>query len=567
MRGRSLHPLEDNPMRNTHLISRSPVRQATGWAACAAATLLALGACGGGGGNSGSSTPVAEADTKAKVEAFTNYTRPDAYQTSYQPDLLVPMRDGFQLTCDLYLPAGADGNPAAGKFPSLMVSFQGYGRTLFDSGQDLRGFVKKGYSLLRCNTRGAQGIARISPSRPESVAEVNPFSPQEGQDGYDVIEWIAAQPWSTGKVGQIGTSYGGISTLEVAGLAPPHLAAVIPVLAAHDIYRDFATHNGVKLSTTSVGSETIPDYRGSWPVTCSDVTGEPTCSQRLPALWNAHPTFDDFWATRVVNLQNVKAPTLFVNGVKDFWMESQDRRWRIMNPRDDVAVVIGPWHHQNPDLENPEMQNMYLAWFDRWVAGIASAPMPPKATLQGPQAAGTKNWEGYAAWPPLASEVQRFYLAPAALQKEVPATGSAQLTTSGGTSQTLVFDSPAFATLTTLTGPIEVQLPLTFTATDANVVVNVMSRAFDGTLTEIGFPTFRRASHFESDATPTARVPGRVYTETFRVPSRYWTFQAGERMVVTISGASAYLDNDQPAGSISVSLGGDAFIKTSMLLR
>lgn len=550
-------------MRIDRYSGNSEGREAIGFKAASLAALITLVACGGGE-DSLADRQQMDAVASSKTAAFVAYTRPDTFETAFEPDRLVPVRDGYQLTCDVSRPATPGGAPAEGKFPSLLVSFTSYGRSDTNAGNDLRDFSKKGYAVVRCNTRGSQGIFGAFPSRPESVALVNPFSPQEAQDNYDVIEWIAAQSWSTGKVGQVGTSYGGITTIQVAALAPPHLAAVIPIEATHDIYRDFARPGGTRLSATG------GDARGAWPTRCSLYTGEATCSDRIPALWDSHPTFDSFWEARVANLQAIKVPVLFMSGVKDFWMESQDRRWPTLAGRDNVATVIGPWTHTFPEREgfSPETKNMYLAWFDHWVAGIATAPLPGKATVQSPQAFGTTNWDGYAAWPPLSSEIQHFYLTPSGLRTEQGAESTSEITTAAdGSSQTLTLETLPFTAASTLAGPVEVQLPLSFSASDANIAVNIMSRSADGTLIDIGHPVFKRASHFESDSAPTARVTGRIYTQTLVVPSKYWTFQPGERLVLTVSGADPVLLNDQPAGTIRIAMGAQSLIRAPMIAK
>lgn len=536
----------------------------TGWRRIglpAAASLVALGLLGACGGSSGPSPAEQDATAKQQAAVFATYTRPDTHGTLYQPDLLVPMRDGFQLTCDLYRPAAPDGTVAAGKFPSLLINFTSYGRTFLDYGTDLRDFSKKGYTVMWCNTRGSQGVGGASPSRPESVAPVNPFSPQEGQDNYDVIEWIAAQPWSTGNVGQVGSSYGGITSLRVAGLAPPHLKAIIPGIATHDMYRHFFTAGGLRISTTG-------DARGFWPPACSTVTGEATCSDRIPAEWDSHPTYDDYWAARTANLGAIKAATLFVSGVKDFWIQAHDERFAVMGERENVATVIGPWQHDSLEVRNPELKNMYLAWFDKWVAEMHTAPLPPKALAQGIQSAGTNAWDGFAAWPPRSSENQVFFLSASGLQKDAPGNGTLQFTIAAdGTSSGLTVATQPFSAATTLAGPIEVNLPLSFTASDANLIVNIQSLGTDGTSTDLGYATYRKASHLESDGSPSARVPGRTYQFKMIVPSKYWSFKPGERMVLTVTSSDAIVVSNSPAGTVTVSLGPDALVRAPMLPR
>lgn len=538
---------------------KATVRNRTTNAGVAIFALSFLSACGGG--SNGPDRVEQDANAQVRAAAFANYTRPDTHGTVTQPDLLVPMRDGFQLTCDLHRPADASGQPAAGKFPSLLINFNSYGRTSTTSGNDLRSFSRKGYAVLWCNTRGSQGIGGASPSRPESVTQVVPFSPQEGQDNYDVIEWIAAQPWSTGNVGQIGTSYGGIMSLRAAGLAPPHLKTVIPVLATHDIYRYWIRPGGTRVAETG-------DARGFWLDQCSNLTGEQSCSSRVGAEWNSHPTFDVFWAERAVDLNAIKIPTLFVSGVNDFWMQAHDKRFAIMGQRDNVATVIGTWAHNSVESFNPEMRNMYLAWFDRWVAEIGAVPAPPKAVVQGLQAAGTAQWDGFASWPPLSSDHQVLYLTSSGLQKNSPGTGNLRFEIAAdGSSAGLALRTDPFSKATTLAGPVEVSLPLSFTATDANIIVNIESQAADGQTQKLGYATYLKASFLESDSSPSARVPNRMYQFNMSVPSKYWTFKTGDRMVLTINSSDNIAVSDSPSGSVTVSLGDDALVRAPMIDR
>ena len=72
-----------------------------------------------------------------------------------------------------------------------------------------------------------------------------PFSKDAAENYYDAIEWAAAQPWSTGKVGLAGISFYAMTQWPVAALRPPHLAAMIPWEAAADVYRDFMRAGGI----------------------------------------------------------------------------------------------------------------------------------------------------------------------------------------------------------------------------------------------------------------------------------------------------------------------------------
>lgn len=96
-------------------------------------------------------------------------------------------------------------------------------------------WVSWGYACIRVDSRGA--------GRSPGVIDI--FSPREIKDYYDAIEWVAVQPWCTGKVGLNGISYYAINQWLVAALQPPHLCAMVPWEGAADFYRDFARHGGI----------------------------------------------------------------------------------------------------------------------------------------------------------------------------------------------------------------------------------------------------------------------------------------------------------------------------------
>jgi uncharacterized protein len=97
-------------------------------------------------------------------------------------------------------------------------------------------WTEHGFAVVNCDLRGA--------GRSEGVCSL--LSDQEAEDVYDLVEWAAAQPWSTGAVGMIGVSYLAISQWKSAALRPPHLAAIVPWEGFTDAYRDFARVGGIR---------------------------------------------------------------------------------------------------------------------------------------------------------------------------------------------------------------------------------------------------------------------------------------------------------------------------------
>jgi uncharacterized protein len=142
------------------------------------------------------------------------------------------VRDGTQLRYSVIRPDGP------GPFPTLL-NYQGYAAGSDPSDNGVSVFtdrlLKRGYAVVGVSVRGtgcSQGV-------------FDPFAHTMGTDGYDSVEWAAHQPWSDGRVGMIGVSFGGITQLVTAADRPPHLRAIAPSSATSDIYRDVVYPGGV----------------------------------------------------------------------------------------------------------------------------------------------------------------------------------------------------------------------------------------------------------------------------------------------------------------------------------
>lgn len=133
------------------------------------------------------------------------------YEVVIQRNRAVPARDGVRLATDVYLPA-RDGQALPGPWPTLLT------RTPYDKlafAADGEWWAMRGYARIMQDVRG----------RFASEGEFYLLK-NEAEDGFDTIEWLAAQPWSNGRVGTVGTSYMGWVQSAAAALNPPHLAAM-----------------------------------------------------------------------------------------------------------------------------------------------------------------------------------------------------------------------------------------------------------------------------------------------------------------------------------------------------
>ncbi|KEF52961.1 uncharacterized protein A1O9_10867 [Exophiala aquamarina CBS 119918] len=163
-------------------------------------------------------------------------------------DVAVCMRDGVQIYIDIFLP---EDSPS--KLPTLMT-MSPYGKHVlktFDmfpnsgvpkgsvskhavwEGPDPLHWTKRGYAVVNADSRGSWA----------SEGNLQVLGPQEAEDGYDVIEWVAVQPWSNSRIGLCGVSYLAIVQWRIAQLNPPHLSCINPWEGYTDAFRDH-THCG-----------------------------------------------------------------------------------------------------------------------------------------------------------------------------------------------------------------------------------------------------------------------------------------------------------------------------------
>ncbi|MCC6590901.1 MAG: CocE/NonD family hydrolase [Bryobacterales bacterium] len=128
----------------------------------------------------------------------------------------VPMRDGVRLSVDIYQPVVSSGT----KLPAILTM------TPYDNIQAglvarSKWYAQRGYVQVLADVRG----------RYDSEGTWDPFTDKHKTDGYDLVEWIAQQPWCDGNVGMMGGSYLGWTQWWTASQAPPHLKAMAPQVA------------------------------------------------------------------------------------------------------------------------------------------------------------------------------------------------------------------------------------------------------------------------------------------------------------------------------------------------
>ncbi len=177
-------------------------------------------------------------------------------------------------------------------------------------------WVPYGYAVVRVDSRGAGW----------SPGFMDPNSPREIEDLYQCIEWAGTQGWSNGKVGMLGISYYARNQWRVAGMHPPHLAAIVPWEGANDTYRDSGYHGGILSQFQELWSKVqvmnVQYGRGAaarknpntgesvaGPITLSD---EELAANRVNAYEELknHPLDDEWHRARSADLSRITVPLL-----------------------------------------------------------------------------------------------------------------------------------------------------------------------------------------------------------------------------------------------------------------
>lgn len=297
-----------------------------------------------------------------------------------QWDVRVPVSDGLDLSANLWLPAPrAD---AAGEHYPAILEMIPYRKDDWRLASDMgRGewLAARGYAFCRLDIRGTGSSPGIA---------LDEYTARETQDGYDVVEWLAAQPWSNGNVGMWGISYGGFTAIQVAKLRPPHLRAIVPVMATDDRYTDDVHFLGgcVTVSELSqyavsiVGMNAMPpkaEYRGS---TWAAVWRERL--EKTPVWlfeWLRQQHDGPYWrqGSLAPDYEAIEAAIFQIGGWMDSYVDPVLRmQERCSAPR---RSLIGNWVHSLPDDAYPgpnvDWQHEMVRFLDHWLKGIDNGVM------------------------------------------------------------------------------------------------------------------------------------------------------------------------------------------------
>jgi putative CocE/NonD family hydrolase len=238
----------------------------------------------------------------------------------------------------------------------------------------------------------------------------------EQHDCYDVVEWIAAQPWSAGKVGMIGQSYFGFIQWLAAAQRPPHLTCIAPYDALVDPYRDMALHGGIPCLFPSTWSQVLRLNHTFGP---RSELGGPDFAVDPHVATIEHPVIDAFWDERTVydRLHEIDIPVLSVG---NWGKNSLHARGNVLGfervsgfkqLRMEAGAVPGSLNVAKAllDFDSIELHETVLApWYDHWLKGEDNGVLDrPAVSLF---VSGIDADRDYDQWPPPGMALQPFAL-------------------------------------------------------------------------------------------------------------------------------------------------------------
>lgn len=306
----------------------------------------------------------------------------------------ISMRDGVKLNATVYRPKDQkEGLPVIFELtPYISDSY--HNRAYY--------FAQHGYVFAIVDVRG----------RGNSEGHFDPFM-QEPQDGHDVVEWLAKQPWSNGKVAMWGGSYAGYDQWLTLREFPPHLATVVPVAAAHagvdfpmfkNIWGAYDMQwltftSGVTPQQNLFGESSfwIEKFRELYlnhrPYKDLDkiVGNESTVFQK----WVAHPTFDAYWQKLDITPEQYKQINVSILTITGHYDDDQTgamtyyrdhMKYGTEEAKAKHYLIIGPWDHAGTrtpskevggltfgDASMVDMNRLHVDWYD-WTMKGGKAP-------------------------------------------------------------------------------------------------------------------------------------------------------------------------------------------------
>lgn len=488
--------------------------------------------------------------------------------------VMVPMRDGQRLSAYLYFPPGEDKWPAV--FEQRYADIRGASTRIAAAK-----LAEAGYVVALVNYRGTyQSEGTWVGYRALGWGEL--------QDGYDTCEWLAAQPWCTGKIGTLGSSQGGYAQNFLAVTQPPHLTCQYMVDTGLSLF-----HEGYR-----IGGTTRPERFKSLAASCRN----PDDNRKLLEEWFRHPHYDEYWQAEDCSLHfgKMNVPCFTIGSWYDFMNQGSIASFQGRqqqggpNSRGQQQLIIGPWLHGRLNKGNkvgdlaypenatwPEQQHM-VRWFDHFLKGVDNGVEREPAVRYyvmgavGEEGTPGNVWRTADDFPPKATMTPLFLHSGGKLSKDIPGAGGGSTSYTSDPLHPMEIPGAAFPgakdarafeqqaevrTFTTdvlkepveWTGRIRAELFVSSTARDTDFIVRVSDVYPDGrSILIVDYPW--RARYREGLDHEALLTSGQATKLAFDVGWISQIFNKGHSIRVTIAstGAPLYEPNPQTGEPLTI---------------
>ena len=345
---------------------------------------------------------------------------PDHYDVEMQLNVRQPMRDGGELSSDIYLPRGAGAVPTV----LMRTPYSNNGDPLIEKARSL---ANVGYACVLQDCRG----------RWDSDGEYYPF--REGEDGFDTQEWIGKQPWSNGKIGMAGGSYLGAVQWRSAPHRSPSLTCIVPRVICTDYYSGLVYPGGaLQLSvlmtwgmrTNARTGQSIAFHEWGEAFRALPLSGMDEAAGRELNFWKdwiAHPAYDSYWEpfNDEENFGEMAVPAFSMGGWYDLYAPQTFSNFNGLlaqgkSPETRQSkLIVGPWPHGLSQSSRTgevdfgahsmvDLEAMEMRWFDYWLKGIDNGIVdePPIRLF----IMGVNRWRDENEWPLARTDWQTWYL-------------------------------------------------------------------------------------------------------------------------------------------------------------
>ncbi|KAF9701523.1 hypothetical protein EKO04_000001 [Ascochyta lentis] len=278
----------------------------------------------------------------------------------WHKDVAIPLRDGIVIRGDVFLPAKSEGKslPAllpwspygktgAGPQQTTEFEFLGVPKSALSGlekfeAPDPAEWCPRGYAIVNVDARGAY----------MSEGNISFYGREEGKDGYDTVEWIAAQDWCNGAVALVGNSWLGTSQWFTAAEKPPHLKAIAPWEGFGDFYRETICRGG------------IPNSK-FWSILGSGLEGQ-NSREDVEQMLAQFPLMNEYWEDKKPRIQAIDIPMYALASYSScLHTEGSVRGWKYSSSREKWLRI----HHSQEwfDIYSPDAIDDLQRFLDHYL--------------------------------------------------------------------------------------------------------------------------------------------------------------------------------------------------------